>query len=63
MFFDEIAQLEVGLAHLDAKCLGFGAPGYRAAIIIGEDNDRPAFQLGFEYPLTGNVKVYTQVDY
>jgi len=53
----QVFQLEPRRAHFDAQRLDLGTAGDHAAVIIGENDNRHAFEPGIEYPLAGDVEI------
>ncbi|MNS84818.1 hypothetical protein D3C72_1186560 [compost metagenome] len=54
---EELADLEVGHAHLDTERLGFRRTGYHATVVVGEHYDGPPLQIRPKQPLAGGVEV------
>ena len=50
-------EFEHRLTHLDAEALGFVGAGYGAAVVVGEYDHRPAFEVGPEDPLAADEEV------
>lgn len=57
MPFDQRLQLKPSLAHLDAKCLGFKAPGHCAPVIVEEHDPWATVQFRIENALGGYIEV------
>lgn len=57
MLFDEGLALEKGLAHFDTNSFGFLAAGDDAAVVVGENHHRAAFEFGIEDAFAGGVEV------
>ena len=53
---DQRFDLEPGGAVLDAELLHLVAPGDHASIVVGQDDDGPAPQLGIEQALARHVE-------
>ena len=54
---DELLHLEVGHTHFDAHLLGFIAARHDATIVVGENNDSLAFELGLKNALAADEEV------
>ncbi len=55
--FEQVPDLEVGRAHLDAQGLGLVRAGHGTAIVVGQHHHRDPLQGGVEDPLAGDVEV------
>ena len=53
----DVPYLEQRIAHLDAERLGLVGPGYRAAVVVAEHDDRPPVQLRTEDPLARGEEI------
>ena len=54
---DERAYLIERHAHLNAERLGFVGARDDTAVVVGEDDDRSAFEVGVEEPLAGDEEI------
>lgn len=57
VFFYYGLALEEGLAHFNTEGFGFLAAGDDAAVVVGEDHQRAAFEFGVEDALAGGVEI------
>ncbi len=53
----QILHLEPGRPHLHAECHDLVAAGHSTASVIGQDDDRHAFEFRVEHPLAGDIEV------
>lgn len=58
----QVADHEHQRAHSDAERLGLAGACDRAAIVVGQHDDRPAIELGIEYALAGAVEAVSVVE-
>jgi hypothetical protein len=54
---DEVAKFELGISHFDPEGLCFRRTSHSATIVVGENDDRNAFEVGPKHTLAGDVEV------
>ena len=55
--FDDILDLEIRVAHLDAERLGFVGAGHRASVVVRQHDDRFPVQVRTENPFAGSEEI------
>ncbi|MCY1309380.1 hypothetical protein D9M70_594700 [compost metagenome] len=56
-FLLQMLDPEPRCSHLDAQVLGFVGARDGAAVVVGENDDRPAVQAGTEHPLARDIEI------
>ena len=53
----ESANLEIWVAHFDAKCLCFVAACHGASVVVAENYDRTSVEFGVEHSLARHEEI------